>query len=104
MFSKVYRWLILRTHARARKPHWIEHIKRPPAFISEPVFVSGRSKPARKGRMKTSHFEGRVASRAASAAQGRDESTQREPATFDINFGWARLVGPADCPRVGPQP
>lgn len=49
--------------------------------------------------MKTSHFEGRVASWAAGAAQGRDESTQREPATFDINFGLARLVGPADRPQ-----
>ncbi|MGA9778349.1 MAG: hypothetical protein WBS33_08775, partial [Verrucomicrobiia bacterium] len=40
--------------------------------------VSGRSKPAREGRMKTSHFEGRIASSAADAALGRDERTQRE--------------------------
>lgn len=53
--------------------------------------------------MKTSQFEGGVASWAAGAAQGRDESTQREPATFDFNFGRARLVGAADCSRAGCQ-
>jgi energy-coupling factor transporter ATP-binding protein EcfA2 len=66
--------------------------------------VSGRSKPASKGRMKTSHFEGRVASCAADAAQGRDESTQREPATFDNDLGSPWLVAPADRARTGPQP
>ncbi len=44
--------------------------------------VSGRSKPARDGRMKTSHFEVGVALGAAGAADQRDEPTQREPATF----------------------
>ncbi|MGA9779112.1 MAG: type I restriction endonuclease subunit R, partial [Verrucomicrobiia bacterium] len=40
--------------------------------------VSGRSKPARKGRMKTSHFEERIAFCAMQKAQRRDEPTQRE--------------------------
>jgi hypothetical protein len=59
--------------------------------------VSGHSKPATKGRMKTSHFEGSIASWAAWAALGRNERTQCEPAAFDINFGGQRLVQPADC-------
>src|SRR5215469_16044212 len=66
--------------------------------------VSGRSKPAREGRMKTSHFEGRIASVAADAAQGRDEPTQCELAAFDFDFGGARLVTPADCTRTEHQP
>jgi hypothetical protein len=37
--------------------------------------------------MKTGHFEGSIAYRAAKAAHGRDERTQRELAAFDINFG-----------------
>jgi len=59
--------------------------------------VSGRSKPAREGRMKTSHFEERIALRAMQTAQRRDESTQRELATFDNDLGGAWLVQPADC-------
>jgi hypothetical protein len=59
--------------------------------------VSGRSKPAREGRMKTSHFEGRIALCAVETAQRRDEYTQREPATFDFDVGSAWLVAPADC-------
>jgi len=47
--------------------------------------------------MKTSHFEGRIALSAVRTAQGRDEYTQREPATFDNDFGGAWLVPPADC-------
>jgi len=62
-----------------------------------PATVSGRSKPARAGRMKTSHFEGRIALSAVERAQGRDESTQRELATFHNDFGGAWLVPPADC-------
>jgi hypothetical protein len=68
------------------------------------LFVSGRSKPAREGRMKTSHFEGRIALSAVRTAQRRDEHTQREPATFDFDLGSAWLVAPADCARTGPQP
>jgi len=37
--------------------------------------------------MKTSHFEGRIASGAAEAAQGRDEYPQREQTAFDFNLG-----------------
>jgi len=59
--------------------------------------VSGRSKPAREGRMKTSHFEGRIASSAADAALGRGERTQCELTAFDFDFGGAWLVLPADC-------
>ena len=63
--------------------------------------VSGHSKPATKGRMKTSHFEGSIAYRAAQAALGRNERTQRELAAFDIGFGGQWLVQPADCARTG---
>jgi hypothetical protein len=59
--------------------------------------VSGQSKPAREGRMKTSHFEGRIASSAADAALGRGERTQCELTAFDFDFGGAWLVPPADC-------
>ena len=48
--------------------------------------VSGRSKPARDGRMKTSHFEVGVALGAAGAADQRDEPTQRELATFHRQY------------------
>ena len=54
--------------------------------------------------MKTSHFEGRIALSALEKAQGRDESTQRELAAFDFDFGSAWLVAPADCARTGYQP
>jgi hypothetical protein len=66
-----------------------------------PIFVSGRSKPAREGQMKTSHFESGVAHGAAKAALVRDEPTQREPATFHRHAGGQRLVGAQDCPRTG---
>jgi hypothetical protein len=59
--------------------------------------VSGQSKPATKGRMKTSHFEGSIAYRAAWAAHGRNERTQCELAAYDFNFGGQWLVQPADC-------
>jgi hypothetical protein len=62
------------------------------------VPVSERAKPARREQMKTGHFEGRIAFGAADAAQRRDESTQREPVTFDFNFGGQWLVAAADCP------
>ena len=54
--------------------------------------------------MKTSHFEGRIASSAVGTAQGRDEPTQRELAAFDFDFGAAWLVAPADRPGTGDQP
>ena len=47
--------------------------------------------------MKTSHFEERIAFGAVETAQRRDESTQRELATFDNDLGGAWLVPPADC-------
>ena len=47
--------------------------------------------------MKTSHFEGRIASGAAVAAQARDERTQRELTAFVFDIGGAWLVAPADC-------
>jgi len=59
--------------------------------------VSERSKPASRERMKTSHFEERIALCAVETAQRRDESTQRELATFDNDLGGAWLVPPADC-------
>src|SRR4051812_5653011 len=65
--------------------------------------VSGHSKPATKGRMKTSHFEGSIASWAAEAANDCDEQTQRELAAFDFSFGGQWLVAPTYCPRVGDQ-
>jgi hypothetical protein len=39
--------------------------------------------------MKTSHFEGRIASISADAALGHDERTQRELTAFDFDFGGA---------------
>lgn len=54
--------------------------------------------------VKTGHFEGRLALGAASAAQGHDESTQREFATFDNDLGGARLVAPTDCAGTGHPP
>jgi hypothetical protein len=59
--------------------------------------VSGRSKPASSGRMKTSHFEGSIALGAAVVAQGRGERTQRELTAFNINFGGQWLVPTAHC-------
>jgi len=44
--------------------------------------------------MKTSHFEERIALSAMQTAQRRDESTQRELATFDNDIGGAWLVPP----------
>ncbi|HWX18336.1 MAG TPA: restriction endonuclease subunit S, partial [Candidatus Binatia bacterium] len=44
--------------------------------------VSGHSKPARKGQMKTGHFESGIAPEEAIADLMRDEPTQRESATF----------------------
>jgi RHS repeat-associated protein len=69
-----------------------------------PQDVSGRSKPAREGQMKTGHFESGIAQRAAKAAQVRDEPTQREPATFHRHAGGQRLVGAQDSPRTGHAP
>jgi hypothetical protein len=63
--------------------------------------VSGQSKPARDGRMKTSHFESGIAQRAAVAALMREERTQCEPAIFNRNAGGQRLVGPEDRARTG---
>jgi hypothetical protein len=76
--------------------HW-STISRSFAASSGVFSVSGHSKPATKGRMKTSHFEGSIAYWAATAALERNERTQRELAAFDINFGAQRLVQPADC-------
>ena len=67
------------------------------SWLTAAYSVSGHSKPATKGRMKTSHFEGSIAYWAAWAALERNERTQRELAAFDINFGGQRLVQPADC-------
>ena len=47
--------------------------------------------------MKTSQFEERIALRVVPTAQERDERTQRELATFNIDLGRAWLVPPADC-------
>jgi len=54
-----------------------------------------------RSKMKTSHFEGSIASWAAKAANDRDERTQRELAAFDFSFVGQWLVAPTDCPRVG---
>src|SRR5579862_2012790 len=63
--------------------------------------VSGHSKPAREGQMKTGHFESGLAHGAAIADQMRDEPTQCEPATFHRHAGGQRLVGAQDRPRTG---
>jgi len=54
--------------------------------------VSGQSKPARDGQMKTSHDENGIASRAVKTAQERDEPTRRELATSNGTLavkGWS---------------
>jgi uncharacterized repeat protein (TIGR03803 family) len=66
--------------------------------------VSERSKPASRERMKTSHFEERIALRVVQTAQERDERTQRELATLDIDLGSEWLVPPADCAGTGHPP
>ena len=66
--------------------------------------VSERSKPASWERMKTSHFEERIALGVVETAQGRDESTQRELATFHNDIGGEWLVAPADCAGAGHPP
>jgi putative transposase len=66
--------------------------------------VSGHSNPARKGQMKTGHFESGIAHKSAIADFMRDEPTQREPATFHRHAGGQRLVGAQDCPRTGHPP
>ena len=68
------------------------------------VSVSGHSKPAREGQMKTSHFESGIAHGAAKAALVRDVPTQREPATFHRHTGGQRLVGAQNCPRTEHSP
>ena len=65
--------------------------------IWKSLVVSGQSKPATKGRMKTSHFEGSIASWAAWAALECNERTQRELAAFDFNF-----VGHCAGMKTGP--
>jgi hypothetical protein len=60
--------------------------------------VSGHSKPAREGQMKTSHFESEIAHRAVKAAMVRDVPTPREPATFHYHTGRQRLVGAQNRP------
>jgi hypothetical protein len=89
----------LKTRVKAeavQKVNAMNETERQPS-ISLGLAVSGHSKPATKGRMKTSHFEGSIAFGAAWAALGRNERTQRELAAFDFNFGGQRLVQPADC-------
>ena len=54
--------------------------------------------------MKTSHFEERIAFRVVPTAQERDERTQRELATLDIDLGGEWLVPPADCAGTGHPP
>jgi hypothetical protein len=68
-----------------------------PLRMKQPFDVSERSKPASKERMKTSHFEERIAFGVVPTAQRRDESTQRELAAFNNDFGGAWLVPPAHC-------
>jgi hypothetical protein len=56
--------------------------------------VSGQSKPAREGQMKTSHFESGIAHGAAIAALMRNEPTQREPATFGADDSTSLIRSP----------
>ena len=64
-------------------------------FARKQNLVSERSKPASRERMKTSHFEERFALRVVPTAQEREERTQRELATLDIDLGgeWLRPTG-----------
>ena len=68
------------------------------------ICVSGRSKPARDGQMKTGHFESGIAPEAAIAALMGDEPTPCEPATFYHYAGGQRLVGSQDRPGTGHPP
>ena len=87
-------------YARHRHQEFLKFLKRLDQEFP-PEFVSGRSKLAEKGQMKTGHFESGIAQGAAQAALLRDEPTQREPATFHRHAGGQRLVGAQDCPRTG---
>jgi hypothetical protein len=73
-------------------------------FKKSILLVSERWKPAKGERMKTRYFEGRIALPVVPLAQGRDESTQREPATFDNDLGGAWLVAPAHGAGAGDPP
>lgn len=81
----------------ASKPYQYDYENRLTNFNN----VSGRSKPARDGRMKTSHFESGIAQRAAIAALMRDEPTLCEPATFNRHAGGQRVVVAEDRARTG---
>src|SRR6266700_2056259 len=65
--------------------------------------VSGRSKAARKGRIKSSHFEMKrlVEGCGAIARHPVNESTQSELATNDHNLGRPGMVSAAD--RAGTE-
>ena len=79
--------------------------KQPSQWTSEGVawkllhnYVSGQSKPASEGQMKTTHFESGIAHEAAVAALMRDEPTHCEPVTIDYNACGQRRVGSKDRP------
>jgi Protein of unknown function DUF72 len=65
------------------------------------MFVRGHSKPARDGRMKTSHFESGIAHKAVKAALMRNEPTHCELATLNRYTGGQRLVVQEDRARAG---
>ena len=69
------------------------------------VSAGGENQPVMGGiQIQNQPREVSIALSVAEAAQGRDESTEREPAAFHINVGGQWLVEPADRPRTGDQP
>jgi hypothetical protein len=60
--------------------------------------VSGRSKPASQGRIKTSQFEGILIGQGAHQDETlTGEPSQIEPATIDINSAPGGMVQPGYC-------
>jgi hypothetical protein len=60
--------------------------------------VSGRSKPASQGRIKTSQFEGIIIGQGAHQDETlTGEPSQIEPATIDINSAPGGMVQPGYC-------
>jgi hypothetical protein len=62
------------------------------------LIVSGRSKPASPGRIKTSQFEGIIISQGPHQNETlTGEPSQIEPATIDINSAPGGMVQPGHC-------
>jgi hypothetical protein len=84
-----YLGCVFTQHKRDAEGHPVRDYQSTTYVSSLGSIVSGQSKPARDGHLRTSHFEGRIALSAVLTAQERDERTQCEPATFNFDTdGW----------------